>query len=210
MRDVQDAEYNDQIDLPAITEKEVEDTIRAASPHKAPGPDGIPNRALQVAAPLITAHLTRIYNQSLRLEYSPAHFRESTTVVLRKSAMADYRTPKAYRPIALLNTMGKIMEAVIARRLSYLVEAHQMLPARHIGGRKMRSTEHALHIIIGKIHEAWNRKKGQVASLLLLDVCGAYDNVSHSRLLACLEPAHVVTSEWLHVQEIALDLRDAA
>ena len=92
--------------------------------------------------------------------------------------------PKAYRPIALLNTISKIMDAVIAKRLSYLVETHHVLPLTHMGGRKHRSTEHALHAITAKINERWNSgKDGQVASLLLLDVTGAFDNVSHKRLL---------------------------
>ena len=62
----------------------------------------------------------RIFNQSLHLGYCPAHFRESTTVVLRKPGKDNYAAPKSYRPIALMNTIGKIMDAVIARRLSYL------------------------------------------------------------------------------------------
>jgi retron-type reverse transcriptase len=51
------------------------------------------------------------------------------------------------------------------------------------GGRRGRSTEHARHHIIDRIYEAWYRGGGQVASLLLLDVSGAFDNVSHQRLL---------------------------
>ena len=39
------------------------------------------------------------------------------------------------------------------------------------------STEHALHRLVERITQAWN--KGHVASLLLLDVAGAYDHVSH-------------------------------
>lgn len=75
------------------------------------------------------------------------------------------------------------MDAVIARRLSYLVEVHNVLPDTHIGGRKLMSTEHALHLIIEKFNKAWNTGRGRVASLLLLDVSGAFDNVSHERLL---------------------------
>jgi hypothetical protein len=46
-----------------------------------------------------------------------------------------------------------------------------------MGGRKMRSTEHALHAVTHKIYEAWSHNTRQVASLLLLDVSGAFDNV---------------------------------
>jgi hypothetical protein len=49
-------------------------------------------------------------------------------VVLRKLNKDDYTMPKAYRPITLLNTIGNIMDAVLARRLSYLVEMYHVLP----------------------------------------------------------------------------------
>lgn len=172
-------------------EKEILEAIRSASPLKALGPDGLPNRVLQVIADIIVGHLAIIFNQSLRISYCPAHFRSSITVVLRKPDKDDYTIPKAYRPIALLNTIGKIMDAVVARRLSYLVEVHNVLPNTHIGGRKLRSTEHALHLVIEKIYKAWNTGRGQVASLMLLDVSGAFDNVSHERLLHNLRTRRV-------------------
>lgn len=119
LEDLQNAEYNDQIEMPSIEEREVKNAIRTASPLKAPGPDGIANKALQAGKTLVAAHLTRIFNQSLQLGYCPARFRESITAVLRKSDKANYAIPKAYRPIALLNTLGKVVDSVIARRLSY-------------------------------------------------------------------------------------------
>lgn len=83
------------------------------------------------------------------------------------------------------------MDAVIARRLSYLVEEFQVIPRMHMGGRKLRSTENAIHAVIQRIYDAWNRGRGQVASLLLLDVSGAFDNVSHKRLLHNLRKRRV-------------------
>ena len=189
--DILGAKYDNQIQLPPITEKEIQDALRKASPLKAPGPDGIINKALQTGAPQLTAHLKRIFNQSLHLGYCPAHFRESTTVVLRKPDKDNYTSPKSYRPIALMNTVGKIMDAVMAQRLNYLAETHQVLPPTHMGGRKMRSTEHALHAVTSKIYEAWDQNTSQVASLLLLDVSGAFDNVSHIRLLHDLRKRRV-------------------
>ena len=103
--------------------------------------------------------------------------------MIRKPDKDDYTVPKAYRPIALLNTIGKIMDAIIAKRISYVTEAHQLLPKTHIGGRKARSTDHAIYIILEKIYKTWNMPEETVASLLLLDVSGAFDNVSHARLL---------------------------
>ena len=105
--------------MPPIEEREVETAIHTASPLKTTGPDGITNRALQAGKTLVVAYLIRIFDQSLQLGYCPVRFRESITAVLRKPDKANYAVPKAYRPIALLNTLGKVMDAVIARRLSY-------------------------------------------------------------------------------------------
>ncbi|KAJ5472152.1 hypothetical protein N7539_008721 [Penicillium diatomitis] len=58
---------------------------------------------------------------------------------------------------------------------------HHLLPSRHAGGRKLTSTEHAMHLLLQRIHQAWS--EGKVATLPLLDVSGAYDNVSPERLL---------------------------
>jgi hypothetical protein len=80
-----------------------------------------------------------------------------------------------------------------------VTEAYQLLPDTHIGGRKGRSTDHALHVIIEKIYEAWNSPDPQVASLLLLDVSGAFDNVSHVRLLHNLRKRRIDerTVRWI-------------
>ena len=72
--------------------------------------------------------------------------------MLRKQGKDDYTQPKSYRPIALLNTLGKALEAVIANRLAYLADVYHLLPSRHTGGRKLASTEHAVHILLQRIH----------------------------------------------------------
>ncbi|OQV10369.1 hypothetical protein CLAIMM_14382 [Cladophialophora immunda] len=79
----------------------------------------------------------------------------------------------------------------------YLAEKFSLLPPNHLGGRKMASTEHAIHSLLTQIHQAWDRK--EVASLLLLDVSGAFDNVSHPRLLHNLRKRRIdpTTVRWI-------------
>ena len=55
---------------------------------------------------------------------------------MRKPSKANYAVPKAYCLIALLNTISKVIDAVIARRLSYLVKTYYVLPPTYVGGRK--------------------------------------------------------------------------
>jgi hypothetical protein len=120
------------------------------------------------------------------------------TVVLWKPGKPDYSDPKSYRPIALLGTIGKALESMVASRLSYLVEAYDLLPDNHVGGRRGRSAEHALHILVEQAHAAW-RAGHRVASLLSLDISGAFDNVAFQRLIHNLHKRRVpeVLIQWI-------------
>lgn len=89
------------------------------------------------------------------------------------------------------------MESIIAIRLSFATETHNLLPRSHFGGRRGTSPEHALHLIMERIHSAWAAKK--VTTILLLDVTGAFDNVSHPRLFHNLRKRHIggFTLDWI-------------
>lgn len=50
------------------------------------------------------------------------HFRDSITISHRKPSKPDYHTPRAYRHIGLLNTIGKTLDSVIATRLRWAAE----------------------------------------------------------------------------------------
>lgn len=112
LSDITGYDYPMPYRCPLITEAEIERAIRKAAPNKAPGTDGITNGILQKVLGLILPTLHQLFNASLSLGYFPQHFRQSITVVLRKPGKDDYSIPKSYRPIALLNTIGKALEAV--------------------------------------------------------------------------------------------------
>jgi hypothetical protein len=59
-------------------------------------------------------------------------------VIIPKPNEPDYSLIKAYRPIALLNCLGKVMEKLMATRLGQLVETHDILHIDQIGGRPKR------------------------------------------------------------------------
>jgi hypothetical protein len=83
--------------------------------------------------------------------------------------------------VALLNTLGKILEKIIARRLSALAEWYSLLPPTHMGGRKGISADHVLHWLIEKINIELNRKAYRgVISILSLNMSRAFNNVSHT------------------------------
>ncbi|TKA77911.1 hypothetical protein B0A49_04302 [Cryomyces minteri] len=186
LTDIQDFSYSPPVDVDRdFTEHEVRQALRRTALDKAPGPDKITSRPLKIAVGLLVPVIRQLANGCVRLGYWPQHFRDSFTIVLRKPKKSDYTKLKAYRPIALLNTIGKIIESMAAERISYLVERYRLLPDSHIGGRRMRSPEHALFILTERICTAWaaiHRGARPICSGLFLDISGAYDNVVHQRL----------------------------
>lgn len=193
--DIQEFSYPQPFETEDITMQEVKRAVMGPLPYKAPGPSGIPNCILQLLVEPLYPVLHQIFNACFKLGYCPTAFKESTTIVMKKPESddpkepRDYSEPKAYRPIALLETIGKALETILAKRIAYLAESHGLLPKTHMGGRKCTSTEHAVHFLIEKILAAWN--KGNVASALFLDVSGAFDNVSHKRLLHNLKKRRI-------------------
>jgi len=129
-----DFEYPPPVDKwSPITRTHLNKAIQHLSPYKAPGPDGVANIVLK-RCPLLADHLLPVFNAvfTLKMYYEP--WRESITVILRKPGKPDYTVPKAYRPIALLNTTAKLLSAIVTDRTSYLMESHGLLPNTHFGG----------------------------------------------------------------------------
>jgi len=48
--------------------------------------------------------------------------------VLHKEGKVDYLLPGSYRPIALENTLSKILERVIVDRMADIAKEHALLP----------------------------------------------------------------------------------
>lgn len=119
-----------------LTEDEVKRAIFTANPRKAPGADGLTFRVWRELWPVVGRHVSCLYQASLRLGHLLRAWRIAKIVTLRKPGKPDYTALKAYRPISLLPTISKGLEAVIANRLSYLAESNGLLPANHFGARR--------------------------------------------------------------------------
>ena len=76
-------------------------------------------------------------------------------MVLKKLGKLDYSVPGAYRLISLLNTLGKILEVVIVRSLSFWAETYKLLLDTQFGGRPGHNTEQALLVLANAIDRVW-------------------------------------------------------
>lgn len=192
LTDIAYAQYPEGISIEQqITTEHVLGTIMCLPPDKAPGPDGIVNRFLRHCKESLAAPLARLFDACLRNGYYPQTFKHSTTVVLRKPHKQSYSEPGSYRPIALMSTIGKVLERIIARRIAEAVEEHQLLPDTQMGARRGRSTETALELITEQVRTAWACDPKVVVTMLSLDISGAFDNAVHERLLHNMRQARI-------------------
>ncbi|KAI0993722.1 hypothetical protein K3495_g14462 [Podosphaera aphanis] len=179
---------------PEGTPDEVE-VLKRLPRGKAPGPDEIPNEILQLLLLEWKVKLAHTITKVLQLGQIPPSFKESTTIALRKERRPDYSLPSSYRPIALENSMAKLIERIVADRLTVIEEEHSMLPWAQMGTRKDRSTTSALELLTSTVQTAWDASPGCVVSTLGLDIKGAFDNVSTERLLWVLRREGI--PEWM-------------
>lgn len=150
---------------------EVCNWIKKMAPKKAPGIDGITNEMLKISAPSLAPVLTFIFNLALASSYFPKAWRCAVTAIIPKAAKDDYTDSNAYRPIALLSGMGKILELLIAHRLMEWAENAGILASGHLGGRKGAGTEDALVLLDTWVWRKWH--EGKLVTGLFLDVKSA-------------------------------------
>ena len=146
----------------------------------APGEDGIQNAILRKAPPVFWEKATAIFNASLKYSYIPAKWKIAVVCMIPKEGK-DWRTLKGYRPISLLNSLAKVLERLVARRIIGEMKEKGFLPACQSAFLNKHSVEdHSFRIAqlasMGLI-------EGEDTILVCLDVEGAFDRVWHQALL---------------------------
>ena len=174
--------------------------MKKLSAYKAPGPDGIPNVVLIQCIKIITDHLYYIFKAIFTLGTYPEEWKESIMVILRKPGKPSYENPKAHRPIALLNTIGKLFSSLIADNLSHFCETRDVFLKIQFGGRPARCTSDSMLLMTHSIKETCRNKK--VASVLFLDIQGAFPSVVkevliHNMRIRGVPPEYIKATELI-------------
>jgi len=153
----------------------------------APGPDKMSWRHWK----LITKNndcLSKIINIAdacINLGHWPKYFKISTIVVIPKPNKPSYNNLKAFRPIILLNTLGKLVEKVIAKRLQFIVASNDFIHPSQLGGLKFKSTSDAGVALTHIVRSGWT--KGRTTSTLAFNISQFFPSLNHQLLVLILE-----------------------
>ncbi|KAF2115627.1 hypothetical protein BDV96DRAFT_459837, partial [Lophiotrema nucula] len=107
---------------------EIEDIIKKLKRGKAYGWDKVGNDFYKLCVQVIAPYVAHVALACLRLSYHPERFKYALTVMIPKEGKDSYSDPKNWRPIALLSSLGKIVERVVARRFTDVILEQKLLP----------------------------------------------------------------------------------
>ncbi|KAF6515167.1 hypothetical protein HZS61_005073 [Fusarium oxysporum f. sp. conglutinans] len=146
-----------------------------------PGSDNITVKLLEAVWHAIGTHVRRLFERCLTMGHHPEPFKEAEVVMIAKPGRRDLTEPRAWRPISLLSCLGKGLERLIARRLAWAAVHYSVLHPQQAGALPKRSATNLVTDLVHDIEEAFARKK--VATLVTMDVQGAFDTVMRNRLV---------------------------
>jgi len=122
----------------------------------------------------------RIANTYINLGYWPSHFKISTTIVIPKPNKKSYDSPKSFRPIVLLNTMGKLIEKVIGERLQFNTVSNNFIHLSQLGGLKFKSMVDTGIALMHAIQTGWI--KNLTTNTLAFDITQFFPSLNHQLL----------------------------
>lgn len=132
-----------QDDIQLFTENELIGAVNKLKLRKAPSPDKITNEMIQVIVKEYPNHFLKVMNKLIRNGRFPEIWKRATLALIEKPKK-NKQTETKYRPICLLDGMGKVMEYMIASRIIHELEAGHELSENQYGFRKSRSTVDAM------------------------------------------------------------------
>ena len=151
-------------------------------PHKASGPDDIPNRVLKELSTELALCLTALFNQSLEAGTIPDDWsKASISPVFKKGSVHDAAN---YRPVSLTCVACKLLEHIVVKHMLHYLEEHKLLSSLQHGFRKGHSCETQLLITLDDFFMSYDRKIQ--TDVGILDFSRASDTVPHKRLLGKL------------------------
>ena len=147
--------------------------------------DPLPTWLLKDCMDEFIPSMTHIINLSLKDCEVPAQFKEALITPLLKKPSLDPNNLSNYRPISNLSFLSKVLERVVAARITEHLTINNLLDTYQSAYRSFHSTETAILRVHNDIAMALNNRKMVV--LALLDMSAAFDTIDHNVLFTRLQ-----------------------
>ncbi|KAJ3617034.1 hypothetical protein MTP99_009165 [Tenebrio molitor] len=179
-------------DITTFTSKELEEAASRLKLGKAPGPDAFPPEVIKALIENQPQYCLQLMNRLLNAGEFPATWKEARLVLLEKPRK-EGQTETTYRPLCLLNVMGKVLEHLLVQRLLAELERNGGPSDSQHGFRKGHSTIDALKDVQGLVRGAqegtWRTK--ELCVLIALDVENAFNSASWQLIIDELDRRNI-------------------
>ena len=173
-----------------VTTHEVQLAISHLKYGTSVGPDGISYTTLRhvhEAAPRLLPHL---FDACLRYAVHPPEWKTANCVIIPKPGKTTYSLPKLYRLISLQSCFGKLLEAIVGKRLTHTAMMCGATHPSQMGGQPNNSAVDALlrtitpitNAISVKVKPTSAMKAAQRPAVLTYDIEGAFNQVHPATL----------------------------
>ena len=176
--------FEDELTIPDSGIKA--DTLKrviSQATESAPGPDGIKYSDLNSLNEQEMQDLTSMLNDSLENQAIPDEWLDSHLAPVPKPEK-DRTSIKGYRIVTMQNTVGKLLEKVVARRLANQLENDNLLPSTLGSYRTGKDTWANAAVLASDIYDAFERKEETL--VVALDLEDAYNRVDFTILMRTL------------------------
>ena len=116
-------------------------------------------------------------------KYNFKIYQKNNTMILCKSDKNNYNVVKTWCSIVLLNTINKILELIINKKLLYLMKHHNWLFITQIKTWLNKLTKIILKFFIEQMHTMWKIKTNKIVTLLNINVAKIFSMINHIKLI---------------------------
>ena len=187
-----------QMELKDLTVEDLRVNMTRTANWKSPGTDRLPNLWIKQFKSLHKPMAEAYSDIIKKKKQTPEWLVEGTTNLLPKKE--ETWIPKNYRPIACLPTIFKILTSVIKDRLYSHLDKEAIMTTEQGGGKKdSYGCKDQLMINNAILGNCKKRKKN--LSTAWIDYTKAFDSVSHSWILKCLQMCKIHPVLITHIAE---------
>jgi hypothetical protein len=161
------------VNSPVVTITELHNAIFSINSKSSSGSDGIGLDLIQCTYNILSETILKLYNKCISLKYYPKQWKIAKVTILKKPNKESYKNVKSFRPISVLNVLGKIFEKILYERLNWIANTNNWFGTNQHGYRAGKSTESAMHDLANIIET--NFKNKQYTAVVFLDISGAFD-----------------------------------